>query len=58
VHRQSTINLDDGLLLPRAEIETMYADFDKSLTTVVYRRRNEGRKILAITSPKDSCSVE
>ena len=36
VHRQWTINLDGGLLLPRSDLERLYADLDKTRTTVVY----------------------
>ncbi len=36
VHRQWTINLDGGLLLPRADLDALYADLDKARTTVVY----------------------
>jgi 3-mercaptopyruvate sulfurtransferase SseA len=36
IHRRWTINLDDGLLLPRTELEELYSDLDKTKTTVVY----------------------
>ena len=36
VHRQWTINLADGLYRPRRELEELYADLDKTRTTVVY----------------------